>query len=305
MIKSVCVKNFQSHADNSTLTLAPGVNVVVGQSDSGKTAIIRALKWLATNRPLGNAFKSLNGKGDTTVKVELDDDVVIHEPGTYVLESRGKRDEWNAIGTGVPETVTQMLNLSDLSWQDQMDAPFLLSASAGEVARTLNDVADLDRIDTALSNINGMLRTNRMEMTEAVRAKQSTDLELADYRSLDRLIAEAERLLKLETKLDYLNERVELADELIKERKVLDAKAERQIDPGPAEEMLDLLMDFVGQRKEEEARHSTARMMRHELLAAEAKLAENTKTIERLEKKWQDEFPDQCPLCGQPSPRSA
>jgi len=56
MIKYLQIQNFQSHKD-SLLEFDPGVNVIVGSSDSGKTAVIRALRWLVWNRPSGDAFR--------------------------------------------------------------------------------------------------------------------------------------------------------------------------------------------------------------------------------------------------------
>ena len=57
MIKEIDIVNFQSHK-STHLDLVPGVNVIVGASDSGKSAIIRALRWLIWNRPVGDAFIS-------------------------------------------------------------------------------------------------------------------------------------------------------------------------------------------------------------------------------------------------------
>ena len=39
------IVNFQSHA-NTKLNFDEGVNVIIGPSDSGKTAVIRAMKWI-------------------------------------------------------------------------------------------------------------------------------------------------------------------------------------------------------------------------------------------------------------------
>ena len=71
MIKKLNILNFQSHKDTS-LSFAPGVNVIVGASDSGKSAIIRALRWLIWNRPVGDAFRSHWG-GETQVVVVTDE----------------------------------------------------------------------------------------------------------------------------------------------------------------------------------------------------------------------------------------
>jgi exonuclease SbcC len=209
MIKSIHIQNFQSHSD-TILTLDPGVNLICGSSDGGKSAIIRALKWLATNRPLGDGFASWGSKGETAVEVLLDDGVsIMHEPGSYSLIKGKDRQDWSAIGTGVPETVTQALNISELSWQAQMDAPFLLSASPGEVARTLNEVADLDKIDSTLVNINRMARDNRSQLTETASRKQQLEIELSQYRGLDRQLKMIASLKEMERKADALDEMIE------------------------------------------------------------------------------------------------
>ncbi len=214
MIKQLIIHNFQSHAD-TVLDLDLGVNLITGQSDSGKTAIIRALKWLATNRPLGDGFRSWDNKDATSVSVILDDESLLtHRPSKYILTKNLEVSEWNAVGTGVPETVQQTLNISDLSWQSQMDPPFLLSDSPGEVARTLNEVADLDKIDSTLVNINRMARDNRVQLTEIARAKQQLEIDLSAFRELDNQLAKISQLKEMERKAGLLEDMVVEGDRL-------------------------------------------------------------------------------------------
>jgi exonuclease SbcC len=180
MIKTLGLYAFQSHI-STELELSDGINLLVGQSDSGKTAIIRALKWLATNRPLGKDFQSTNG-GDVGVSIILDNgDCISHTVGKYAATIDRKDQDWSAIGTGVPETITNLLNMSDLSWQFQMDPPFLLSNSPGEVARILNEVTDLDKIDSSLTNINRMARENKAGMVEQSNRKKQIEMDLTAY----------------------------------------------------------------------------------------------------------------------------
>ena len=47
-LKRVRLENFQSHK-NSIIDFDRGLNVIVGPSDSGKSAIIRAIKWALYN----------------------------------------------------------------------------------------------------------------------------------------------------------------------------------------------------------------------------------------------------------------
>jgi len=55
VVEKITIKNFQSH-EETELQFSSGVNVIVGSSDSGKSAILRALKWVVQNKPSGTAF---------------------------------------------------------------------------------------------------------------------------------------------------------------------------------------------------------------------------------------------------------
>jgi len=112
MIDSMHIKNFQSHKD-SHLDFHPGVDVIVGPSDSGKTAIIRALRWLVWNRPTGDAVRSWWG-GDTEVSLSL--------PTSSISRIKGKENQYTlnglvfkAIGTDVPEEISKELKQTSIS----------------------------------------------------------------------------------------------------------------------------------------------------------------------------------------------
>jgi len=57
MIETVEVENFQSHK-RTVLELSPGVNVIKGRSHSGKSSIVRAIRWVLLNQPRGTHFVS-------------------------------------------------------------------------------------------------------------------------------------------------------------------------------------------------------------------------------------------------------
>lgn len=183
-IKSITLQNFQSHKD-TRLELSAGVNAIIGPSDSGKTAILRALRWAAWNKPSGDALRSSWG-GDTVVCVEVD------EQGQQVVRSRTDKEnlyqvgdiELRAFGADVPSPVRTALNIEEVNLQQQLDRPFLLDDSPGQVAQFLNKVAHLDVIDTAISRI----------------SKWTKDLSSTS----DRLTAQAAALQKGIDQLSYL-----------------------------------------------------------------------------------------------------
>ena len=221
MIKQLNISNYQSHKD-SVLDFDPGVNIIVGESDSGKTAIIRALRWVIWNKPTGNSMRSYWG-GKTSVELFTDD--------AHIVRSKDKEEEYilgdshfKAFRTEVPEEIQKALNMSEINLQRQLDQPFLISETAGNVASHFNKVAKLDQIDTGLQNINSAInQLNSIIGKEAVKDKPATGLikqikdkqiELLSFDYLEKYEIEVEVLeeldkrylstLQKETKLESL-----------------------------------------------------------------------------------------------------
>ena len=195
MIRSIRLSNFQSHKDTA-LELVPGINAVVGESDSGKTAIIRALNWLVTNRPSGAAFQRHRVK-ETEVELTTEDGELVRYRTAKANGYRINGTDLSAIRTDVPEEVAKFLGIDpDLNMQGQLDAPFLLSMSPGEVAQTLNRIAHLDEIDTALFNVAKRLRDKGAELKAAQSQQAALEEQHQQFAYLDRMesdVAELER----------------------------------------------------------------------------------------------------------------
>lgn len=195
MIKRIEINNYQSHK-YSELILHPGINSIIGSSDNGKTAILRALLWGINNRPMGISFVS-HWNADEKTGEPIDFTSVIIETDQCIVERRRKKGikkdpaingylingkELSALGHDVPEEVTEALNITEVNIQRQMDSPFLLSSSSGEVARFLNKTIRLDVIDKILS------------LAESKKRKAKVD-----FIATEKLIGELdESLLKLD-----------------------------------------------------------------------------------------------------------
>ena len=193
MIKSLVVKNFQSHRETD-LEFDPGLNVILGQSDSGKTSILRALRWLIWNRPSGDDMRSTWG-GDTIVDIDVNNGQVqrirTKKDNLYLL---GHHDEFKAMGTDVPAEVQQLLNINEINLQQQLDSPFLLTSSPGEVATHFNKIAKLDKIDVGLKNVNSWIRDIVSTTKHKEADLKAKEVELKDYDHLEKFEAEVEVL---------------------------------------------------------------------------------------------------------------
>ena len=172
MLEKLSIKNFQIHS-SFDLEFDKRITCIVGASDVGKSAVLRALKWVLSNSPSGDSFVK-DGSSSCQVELEVDGKVVSRHRtpslNRYLYGTREEFLEYKAFGSDVPEPIANFLNVGPTNFQSQHDPPFWLSDTAGQVSRNLNAVVNLDIIDRALS-----------AAAKAV-TKARTALELADER---------------------------------------------------------------------------------------------------------------------------
>lgn len=195
MIDSLTIKDFQAHQE-LRVKLSRGITTITGPSDIGKSAIIRALRWVRFNRPSGESFIR-DGADEAQVLVVTGD--------TFIRRNRGKKvntytidgQELEAFGNDVPEQVLKALNLDEVNFQSQLDSPFWFSLSAGEVSRQLNEIINLGIIDSTLSNLASALRkaSTEQEVRQGLLEEAKAQREaLKPARDMDKALQEVEAL---------------------------------------------------------------------------------------------------------------
>lgn len=167
MLERLIIRGFQAHK-KLDLTFDPGITTIVGSNDVGKSAVLRALKWVCLNdSPDGNFINW--DKSEARVKLFVDGSVVIRTKGksnSYQLDD----DPLKSFRLTVPTPVAQKLNVSEINFQDQHDSPFWISLTPGQVSKELNQIINLGVIDDTLSNTLSRLR------------KANTNVELVEER---------------------------------------------------------------------------------------------------------------------------
>jgi len=174
MLKKLKLNNFQSHSD-STLEFAKGVNIICGNSDSGKSSVIRGFIWLLTNKPKGDSFIKEN-EDTTSVELITDKATIIRErthtnTGTYKINDT----EYSVMRNEVPEDIATLLNLSDINVQAQLDNHFLILDSPGNVAEYLNNITKLDILTKGVDKLKSLKNEHQKELNSLEQDK--TDLE--------------------------------------------------------------------------------------------------------------------------------
>lgn len=212
MINNVELKNFQSHK-NTKLNFSKGLNVIIGKTDSGKSSILRAINYASNNRPLINNYlnKYLKEDEKKEFSIKIDDITRIKNEKENKYKIDGKKNILKAFGTEVPEEISNYFNFNILNFQSQLEAPFLLSKSSGEIAKFLNKIIKLDVIDKALKNIESIKRKYKNEYENNLKEEEKIKNEIEKYKwienfeiELESLKKEDERIKQLENKiLDY------------------------------------------------------------------------------------------------------
>lgn len=196
MLSSIHLKNFQGHK-NTFVEFKKGVNTIIGSSDSGKSSVLRGLLWVMTNRPLGDSFRSHWAEKDETLVEIIWDDHTIRRTKTKTSNTYTLDDEtYKAMGTDVPEPILQVLNMSELNTQKQMDSPFLLSMPSPDIAKLLNKITNLNIIDKAFANMNSMVNTNRSLEKQLLQEEKKYKDTLKQYEGIEDLNNKANAIKK-------------------------------------------------------------------------------------------------------------
>jgi len=195
MFESLTITNFQSHR-KTKIDFDSGINVIYGLSQAGKTAILRALRLVIYNRPSGAKYFSnfITQKGQTQIKLFLDGKSVMitksikrTKEGTKVLEGTeyGFDGQTFSPGTDVPMEIRDFLNISEINIQNQFDVPFLALSSPGEIARTINRITKLEKVDSWKSDLMKQVNEAKHEIKMLLDQAKEIESELIKYKGFE------------------------------------------------------------------------------------------------------------------------
>ena len=196
-IQKITLKNIQSHR-NTVLELNPGVNVIKGRSHSGKSSVIRAIRWTAFNEPKGIDLKSWGlDKQKSSTKLDLDIDSKIERfkkgiDNGYVLNDH----VFKAIRFGVPSEILEAFPFKTINFQPQSELYFLFLKSPGEVAEILNEIAGISEVDKCAKTVNTLIKETSHEVNSIKARIGRTEGQLKQLKWVDSAKSQIELLDK-------------------------------------------------------------------------------------------------------------
>ena len=225
----VRIKNFQSIKD-AEIEIS-GFTVITGTNNSGKTAVMRAIRGVFTNAPAGPLLR--RGEAYLSVTIHFDDgNTVTWEKGWEKPDRKGKtvnRYIVNGktlpnVGRSAPEEV-RLLGVgeiragSDRIWPQIADqvtgSLFLVDRPGSVMAEALSDVERVGKLSSALR----LSESDRRSVSDRLRIRRE-DLEnartnLSHYEGLDDILPLASDLRDRKASLDALRSRITEANALL------------------------------------------------------------------------------------------
>ena len=223
-ITSVTLKNFQAHKD-TTIQFDRGLNIIVGESNNGKTSISRGILWAIDNQPLGNDF-IMAGENDCSVTINFSDGTYIKrgrtvkETGYYeirYIDDNGKYIDqtYRGFTNAVPVEVANVHQMpkvnitkdieTHLNVLSQLDGPFLLTESPLVKASAIGRITGTHVIDAAIKESNKTIQSNRKlikSYSEDLQQKENERKQLPDIKSMEAFTKKYAYIVKYITKLN-------------------------------------------------------------------------------------------------------
>lgn len=236
-LEKLILKNFQCWTYQE-ICFNQGLNIIIGDSDSGKSSILRAIISCFNGRIDINWIQ--HGAKELCVEMWFTD-------GSKAIRTRskksntvsfidkdGKKHEWERIGTGLPEEYLRMLGATEIKLPDgttidpcintQIDQHFFLSISDNAKAKVLGSISGLDMIDGALGIITTEARETQNKIKQSVLRIEEIKIQK------DSFLKEISNAKVLIHKFDGLDRDLILKVKKIKNISELDDKIEKVLE---------------------------------------------------------------------------
>ncbi len=293
MLRRLTLYRFQNHT-RTTITFDPQVTTIIGSNGRGKSSILRALRWVMTNKPSGDGFIQ-KGSDHTKVVLDLDDHRIVRKKGPGCNEYRLDGKVYKAFAAKVPDPIAEIVNVDLINFQTQHAPLFWFGLSAGQVAKELNAVVNLDLIDQSLANLNVELRKTKLsvELTrDRVKSLKVRRKELAGVKTADHELTQLEQLYQsIEDRKARINHWTGIRDQW--QTHVLHAKtaSRRQSECSRLVQVGKALESRLERYERLESLCRKIQQEQERLEQVEEALAKTTKQINKLTK-------GKCPTCG-------
>lgn len=198
-ITKMVIKGFQSHED-TVIEFTNGLNAIIGPSNSGKSAIIRALRFVLYNEPKGSDFIRQSAK-EVICRVEFSDGSYLerrrtrNSAGSYIVGyPDGTKTELKGFTNNIPVDVPNTHQMpyiqltkdleTTLNIGFQLEAPFMIGESPSTRAAIIGHLTGVHLVDAAIRELNKDITGNNRDMKTFHQQVEEIEEELQDFSDL-------------------------------------------------------------------------------------------------------------------------
>lgn len=231
-INRVEIKNFQANKKR-VIDFVNGLNVIKGESNAGKSAVLRAIYWVLYDKPNGSDFITTGAKS-CSVRLHLSNGYIIERKrsrsssGSYILTYKADEpQEFKGFSNNIPIEITNAHQMPELKINgvgyriniaSQLDTPFLIGNSPSERASMIGSLVDADRADDAKKDFLAEKRRKQSEKDNFEKILKSKQLELNKYSHLTKMEKNIKVLEVALKKLEEEEDNVNKLNEVYTER---------------------------------------------------------------------------------------
>ncbi|TIH14729.1 DNA repair ATPase [Marinifilum sp. JC120] len=234
MIKKIILKDFLAHAETE-IELGPGMTVLTGPNNSGKSSVVEALRCIATNPPPKHFIR--HGAKKARVELEMDDGVRvawIRKKATawYEVLHPGE-EEWEVyaklVGRKTPEDVKKILRLNgvpvegnekdvDVHIGNQRNPIFLIDRSPAIAAQFFASSSEASHLLAMQTELKNRVRAAKREKKFQQQKLDEIRVELDELQTLPDVNLELETARELKERVDALEKEIPAVETLLQRK---------------------------------------------------------------------------------------
>lgn len=203
MIKRIEIWDFECHEHTTIDGISPAVNLFCGESNSGKTSIIRALRLAALNQFDPRSVRTGASKCVVIVETERGSVKVTRGPKHNLWEvtpKGGSTQYFDKVGANIVPAAADIIGLNlvrlgdidiPVNIMDQLESHFMLSgvgdkdATGSMRAQIIDEISGLSGIEGLIKDVSLDRHRFGREVTETEKTMEDTRARLHDQKSLD------------------------------------------------------------------------------------------------------------------------
>ena len=199
----VILHNFQSHEHTEIDLDVNSLIALLGESDQGKSAVLRAIKWVLYNEPKGTDFirqgastcyaTLIFSNGNKLTRQKTNSSTGFYE--TYDAKT-GNTQKYTGFSNTIPMEVFNIHQMPKISIgkeqvsfniAEQLDGPFMLSQSASDRAAIIGKITGAQIVDTAIQSVSKDIANIQKDIKSVERDLKDNDDELNKFSDIEQM----------------------------------------------------------------------------------------------------------------------